>query len=421
MTDHPFFFTWSAQRGAEPFAIIGGEGAFFDVQAAAGGAPERWLDMGSLSYQASLGHGCRRVIDAMKRQCDDLLLTVPSGTYPAKEALARKLLERAPPGFTKVFFTLGGAEAIENAIKIARLATKRSKLIARYRSYHGATMGALTLSGDHRRPPLEPGLAGVVHVLDQFESRVPGGARVIEGGADADVIARTLELEGQGTVAAIFLEPVPGANGALVPPEGYWPAVRAACDRAGTLLVADCVLDGFGRLGTWYGFEGLGASPDLITLSKGLTGGYAPLGAVLVHERVARAFDDEVLWAGLTFYGHPIGVAAALEALAVYEDEGLIERAAALGAGFASRIAAMQDRHAAQLPKTRALGLLAGLEIAGDAARFARLSRALEERRIYAHPNARARTLILAPPLVIAERDLDAGLAAIEDAIAASA
>ncbi|AKF09394.1 aminotransferase class III-fold pyridoxal phosphate-dependent enzyme [Sandaracinus amylolyticus] len=419
MSEHPFFFTWSAQRGAKPVEIVGGEGASFDVRE--GERVERWLDMGSLSYQANLGHGCRRVIDAMKRQCDELLLTVPSGGYPAKDALARKLLEHAPPGFTKVFFTLGGAEAVENALKIARLATGRHKAISRYRSYHGATMGALTLSGDHRRPPLEPGLAGVVHVLDQYESRLPGGARVIEGGADASAIARTIELEGPETIAAIFLEPVPGANGALVPPAGYWSGVRGACDRHGIVLVADCVLDGFGRLGSWYGFERLGATPDLITISKGLTGGYAPLGAVLVHERIAKLFEDRVLLAGLTFYGHPIGVAAGLEAVRVYEDEKLVERAAVLGARMGAEIAAMQDRRGETITKTRAMGLLAGLEIAGDAARFTRLSKALDARRVYTHPNARIRTLIVAPPLVITEDELLRGLRAIEDAIVESA
>ncbi len=420
MNEHPFFFTWSTQRHAAPFAITGGEGAFFDVRNV-DGVVERWLDMGSLSYQASLGHGSKRVIEAMKRQCDSLLLTVPSATYPEKETLARKLLEHAPPGFSKVFFTLGGAESVENALKMARLVTRRHKSVARYRSYHGATMGALSLSGDHRRPPLEPGLPGVIHVLDQYESRLPGGARWVEGGADADIIERTLELEGPQSVAAIFLEPVPGANGVLVPPDGYWPAVRAACDRQGTLLVADCVLDGFGRLGTWYGFESLGADPDLITVSKGLTGGYAPLGAVLVHERVARVFDDEVLWAGLTFYGHPIGVAAALESISMYEDERLIERASVLGERFAEQIAAIQDRSPALIPKTRSKGLLGALEIAGDAPRFSRLVRALEEARVYTHPNARIRTLILAPPLVISERDLEEGLRSIEEAIVETA
>jgi taurine--2-oxoglutarate transaminase len=297
---HPFFFTWTAQQNAVPQAIVGGEGARFRT---ADGAS--WLDMASLSYQANLGHGNARIAAAIKGQVDELLLTTPSGIYPAKTALAEKLLAHAPPGFTKVFFTLGGAEAIENALKIARLATGRHKLLARYRSYHGASMGALSLSGDFRRPPLEPGLAGVVHVLDCYESRLPGGARIVEGGGSAEAIARTLELEGARSIAAVFAEPVPGANGVLVPPRGYWDAVRAACDAHGTLLVADCVLNGFGRLGTFYGFEAIGsAAPDLITISKGLTGGYAPLGAVLVHERVARHFEENVLYAGLTFYGH---------------------------------------------------------------------------------------------------------------------
>src|SRR5262245_19359597 len=174
MADAPFFYTWSAQSKAVPFEIVGGEGAHFDVRS--GGRIERWLDLGSLSYQATLGHGHARIAGAIERQAKGLLLTVPNGVYPEKEALASALLAHAPPGFTKVFFTLGGAEATENALKIARLATGRHKLVARYRSYHGATMGALTLSGDHRRPPLEPGLVGVTHVLDCYESRTPGGA-----------------------------------------------------------------------------------------------------------------------------------------------------------------------------------------------------------------------------------------------------
>ncbi len=420
MSEHPYFFTWSAQSKAAPFEIVGGRGARFDVRSGSG-ETHPWLDLASLSYQANLGHGCQRVVDAIKRQADELLLTVPSGAFPAKEALARTLLAHAPPGFTKVFFTLGGAEAVENALKMARLATGRHKLVSRYRSYHGASMGALSLSGDHRRPPLEPGLVGVTHVLDCYESRLPGGSRVVEGGGSAEALARTLDLEGPRSVAAIFLEPVPGANGVLIPPDGYWPAVREAADRHGTLLVADCVLDGFGRLGSWYGFERLGGAPDLITVSKGITGGYAPLGAVLVHERVAKVFEDQVLWAGLTFYGHPLGVAAGLEALRVYEDEGLIERAASLGEEFAGWVAALQDRHPTQVPRTRALGLLAGLEIEGDDARFARLGRALEARRVYTHLNPRIRTLVLSPPLVIGAEELRDGLAQVEAALVESA
>ncbi len=417
MSEHPFFFTWSAQRSAVPQAIVGGEGAKLRT---ADGA--EWLDFASLSYQANLGHGHRRIVEAIKRQADDLLLTTPSGIFPAKTELARRLLEKAPPGFSKVFFTLGGAEATENALKIARMVTGRHKLVSRYRSYHGASMGALSLSGDYRRPPLEPGLVGVVHVLDCYESRTPGGASVLDGGGSADTIARTLELEGGKSVAAVFLEPVPGANGVLVPPAGYWDEVRAACDRHGALLVADCVLNGFGRLGSYYGFEAVGtAAPDMITLSKGLTGGYAPLGAVLVHDRIARHFEEHVLYAGLTFYGHPLGVAAGLEAVRVYDDERLVDRAAALGARLGGEIAALQDRHPALVRRTRGRGLLWGLELEVDDARWSRIELELGKRHLMTHPNKRIRTLIVSPPLVIGEPDLDRGTHLLEEALVASA
>jgi len=417
VSEHPFFFTWSAQRSAVPQAIVGGEGARLRT---ADGA--EWLDFASLSYQANLGHGNRRIIEAIKRQADELLLTTPSGIFPAKTELAKRLLEKAPPGFSKVFFTLGGAEATENALKIARMVTGRHKLVSRYRSYHGASMGALSLSGDYRRPPLEPGLVGVVHVLDCYESRVPGGGAIVEGGGSAEAIARTLELEGAKSVAAVFVEPVPGANGVLVPPAGYWDALRAACDRHGALLVADCVLNGFGRLGTYYGFEAIGAAaPDLITISKGLTGGYAPLGAVLVHDRVARHFDEHVLYAGLTFYGHPLGVAAGLEAVRVYDDERLVARAADLGTRLGATLAALQDRHPSLIPRLRGRGLLWGLELDVDDARWARIELELGKRHLMTHPNRRIRTLIVSPPLVIQETDLDRGAHQLEEALAASA
>lgn len=413
MSEHPFFFTWSSQKNAQPEDIVGGEGAHFRTSDGA-----EWLDLSSLSYQANLGHGHRKVIEAIKAQADRLLLTTPSGTYEEKSALARKLLSKAPPGFTKVFFTLGGAEATENALKIARLYTGRHKLVSRYRSYHGATMGALTLSGDHRRPPLEPGLVGVTHVLDCFESRLPGGARVIEGGGSAEALSRTLTLEGSKSVAAVFLEPVPGANGVLVPPAGYWDEVRAACDREGALLVADCVLNGFGRLGTYYGFEAVGsAAPDLITISKGLTGGYAPLGAVLVHERIAAHFEENVLWAGLTFYGHPLGVAAGLAALEAYDDEHLIEHAARLGKTLEAGLYAIQDRHPARFLKARCKGMLGALELAVDGAELSRVKAAVHRAHLSVHWNDRYKTVIVSPPLVIHEAELLGGLAHLEAAL----
>ncbi len=414
MSTEPFFFTWSAQREASGVEIVSGQGARFTTRDGV-----EWLDFSALSYQANLGHGHRGVIDAIKAQCDRLLLTAPSGLYPEKTALAQKLLALAPKGFSKVFFTLGGAEAVENAIKIARLVTGRHKLISRYRSYHGATLGALTLSGDHRRPPLEPGLVGVTHVLDCFESRLPGGSRVVEGGGSVDALEATLRLEGSRSVAAVFLEPVPGANGVLVPPAGYWDGVRAACDAHGALMVADCVLTGFGRLGTALGFEDFGSGvPDLITVSKGLTGGYAPLGAVLVSDAIAQHFEDAVLWAGLTFYGHPLGVAAALAAIEAYERDRLFARSNVLGARLADGLAALQDALPDRVTRVRSKGLLAALELGVDADAYAAIKRRVDDAHLSVHHNDRYRTLIVSPPLVITDAELDDGLARIGRALA---
>jgi taurine--2-oxoglutarate transaminase len=414
VSTEPFFFTWSAQREASGIEIVSGQGARFTTRDGS-----EWLDFSALSYQANLGHGHRGVIDALKAQCDGLLLTTPSGLFPQKTQLAQKLLALAPKGFSKVFFTLGGAEAVENAIKIARLYTGRHKLLSRYRSYHGATLGALTLSGDHRRPPLEPGLVGVTHVLDCYESRLPGGARVIEGGGSAEAIEATLRLEGSRSVAAVFLEPVPGANGVLVPPAGYWDGVRAACDTHGALMVADCVLTGFGRLGVPLGFEDFGAAiPDLITVSKGLTGGYAPLGAVLVSDAIARHFEDAVLWAGLTFYGHPLGVAAALAAIEAYEHEQLFDRAAKLGDVLGARLAELQDAMPDRIVRLRSKGLLAALELDVDGPTLAAIKARLDAAHLSVHWNDRYRTLIVSPPLVVSDAELEDGVARIREALA---
>src|SRR5689334_24695339 len=214
MSDHPFFFTWTAQQHAKPFELAGGEGAWFTTKDGS-----RWLDLGALAYQVNVGHGNKRIVEAIKRQADELCLSSANAIFPAKVELAQKLLAMAGPGFTKVFFTLGGAEANENALKIARLVTKRLKNIARYRSYHGASMGALSLTGDWRRPPLEPGIPGVIHVQDCYCDRCPFGQRVETCKREcATNIGDVMRGEGPGSVAAVFLEPVPGANGVLVPP-----------------------------------------------------------------------------------------------------------------------------------------------------------------------------------------------------------
>jgi len=405
MSDYPFFFTWTAQQHAKPVELTGGEGAWFTT--ADGG---RWLDLGALSYQVNVGHGNRRIVEAIKRQADQLCLSTANAVYPAKTALAERLLAMAGPGFTKVFFTLGGAESNENALKIARQVTGRQKLVSRYRSYHGATMGAISLTGDWRRPLVEPGLPGVIHVQDCYCDRCPFGQRVETCRREcATNIGATMALEGARSVAAVILEPVPGANGVLVPPPEYWPLVRRACDAEGALLIADEVLTGFGRTGKPFGFQHWDVVPDIITTAKGLSSGYATIGAVIVHERVAKHFDEQVLACGLTYYAHPLACAAALETLQVYEDERLFENAARLGPVLRRELDAVAARLGVRT-FVRSLGLLAALEIEAPADAWARLSTELAARRLSLHVDGKRGTSIFSPPLCITEEELVTGV-----------
>ena len=414
-TEYPFFFTWTAQSGAKPFELTGGQGAWFTT-----GDGGRWLDLGALSYQVNAGHGQQRIVDAIKRQADQLCLSAPNAVFPAKTELANRMLAMAGPGFSKVFFTLGGAEANENAIKIARQVTGRMKLVSRYRSYHGASMGALSLTGDWRRPPLEPGIPGVVHVQDCYCDRCPFGQRVETCKREcATNIDSTMQLEGPHTVAAVFLEPVPGANGVLVPPAEYWPIVRAACDREGALLVADEVLTGFGRTGKPFGFQHWDVVPDLITVAKGLASGYATIGAVIVHERVARHFDDHVLACGLTYYAHPIACAAALETMKLYEDENMYDNAARLGPILRRELDATAARIGAR-SFVRSLGLLGALEIEAPSDAWQRLGAELGKRRLSLHVDPKRGTAIFAPPLCITEDELVTGMRSFGDAAVAA-
>jgi taurine--2-oxoglutarate transaminase len=413
--DDPFFFTWSAQNAVKPIELTGGDRAWFTT--ADGG---RWLDLGSLSYQVNAGHGRTRIVEAIKRQADQLCLSTAHAVFPAKLELAERLLAMAGPGFSKVFFTLGGAEANENALKIARLVTGRLKLLSRYRSYHGASMGALSLTGDWRRTVMEPGIPGVVHVQDCYCDRCPFGKRVESCAREcATHIGETMRLEGARSVAAVFLEPVPGANGVLVPPAEYWPIVRAACDADGALLIADEVLCGFGRLGKPFGHQHWGVTPDIITCAKGLTSGYQPLGAVIVHERVARHFDANLLACGLTYYAHPTACAAGVETLKLYEDEDLFGNAARLGPVLHRELAAVAARLG--VPSfVRALGLLGALELEAPPAAWSKLGDELAIRRLSLHNDGKRGTAIFAPPLCITEDELVVGMRSFGDAAVAA-
>lgn len=395
----PYFFTWSAQTDARPIQLTGGQGAHFQTN------DGEVLDFGSLTYQVNLGHGHPRLIRAVQEQAARLCVSMPQAVYPEKEALANALCARAGDPYNKVFFCLGGADANEHALKIARLFTGRHKTISRYRSYHGATMGAVSLTGDWRRSPVEPGLVGAVHVLDLDQQ--PEGAAL-------SFIPRTLMLEQD--VGAVFLEPIVGGNGVLIPPAGYYEEVQAACQAHNALFVADEVLTGFGRTGAWFAFQHYEAEPDLITVGKAVTGGYGTLGAVLVHDRIASFFDTHPLVTGLTHYAHPLGVAAALEALRVYEEEGLVEAACSKEGvlrqcleAFAAKFQCAGD--------VRCKGLLAAVDLALDANQWHGLRDELWNERVHVHVNLHVGALIVAPPLMIDAPTLADGVARITRAL----
>jgi taurine---2-oxoglutarate transaminase len=417
--DARVLYTWSAQHSAVPLEIVGGQGARFDT---ADGA--RWWDLGSMTWNATLGHGHPRMLKALADAGARGLLTYPTAVYPDKVRAGELLAEVSPPGLRsgKTFLCLSGAEANENAVKMARLVTGRHKIVARTRSYHGATLAMLSLSGDPRRERFEPGLPGVVRMGDPYCFRCPFGQ---EPSSCAHECAEDLETallrEGPETVAAVILEGVVGANGVFVPPPGYWTKVRAICDKYGVLLIADEVLSGFGRTGRFFAVDHDGVSPDMLTLAKGLTGGYAPGGAVVVSERVARHFDDEVLWCGLTSYAHPLVCAAIVAAIETTRDEELVARAAALGRWLGTRLAEMRSGIALlEAGDVRGIGLLWALELCvpvmgGNPPRqplpapaMAKLAAALRRRHLHMH--RRDNILYLAPPLVISQAELDEAL-----------
>lgn len=403
------FYTWSAQSRAAPFEIVDGAGARFVT---ADGA--RWWDLGSMTWNANLGHGHPRMKAALAAAAGRGMLSMPSSVFPEKVRAGELLAEIAPRGLSKSFLCLSGAEANENAIKMARLVTGRKKVVARTRSYHGATLAMLSLSGDPRREPFEPGLPGVVRTVDPYCYRCPVGREPRTCAHEcADDLATVLQREGPDTVAAVIMEGVVGANGVFVPPPGYWKKVRGICDRAGVLLIADEVLSGFGRTGRWFAVDHDAVVPDLMTTAKGLTAGYAPGGAVLVNDRIAHHFDEAVLLCGLTSYAHPLTVAAIVATIETMREENVVERAAAAGLQLGQRLKEMADAGPrSTIGEVRGVGLLWALELVVPASRtalggeaMARVAAGLKRRHIHLHK--RDNLLYIAPPLVVTAAEID--------------
>ena len=347
-------FDWQAQSKAAPLAVERAKGMYFWTVDGT-----RYLDFNSQLMGLNIGHGDPRVIEAIAHQASKLAYISPFMAYEERALLGQKMAQILPGDIEKTFYTLGGAEANENAVKIARMVTGRHKILARYRSYHGATTGAMTLTGDPRRWPNEPALVGVVHVLDPYH----GPERPADDGATAlAYLEETIELEGPGTIAAFILETVTGTNGILIPPDGYLQGVRELCDRHGILMIADEIMCGFGRTGEWFAVNHWDVVPDIISVAKGLTSSYAPLGALGLRPRVADHFDENVFWGGLTYNTHPISVAAALATIRVYEDDGLIENARKMGDVMARHHRELKDKHPS-VGHARNIGLFGILEL----------------------------------------------------------
>src|SRR5258706_1976103 len=317
-------FEWSAQAAVDPIPVARAKGIYFWT-------PEgkRFIDFNSQLMCVNIGHGEERVIRAIQEQVAVLAYANPFMATEPRAKLGAKLAEITPGDIDVFFFTNGGAEANENAIKLARMAPGRHKILARYRSYHGATAGSITLTGDPRRWAAQPGIPSVFHLLDPYHAIARGWDTAEESLA---MLEEVIQLEGPQTIAAFILEPVTGTNGVLVPPDGYLQGVRELCTKHGILMICDEVMSGFGRTGEWFAVDHWKVVPDILTMAKGLTSAYVQLGAVGMRRAVADQFKDKVFYGGLTYNSHTLACAAALAAIQVYEDDQLVDNARRMGA-----------------------------------------------------------------------------------------
>jgi taurine--2-oxoglutarate transaminase len=401
-------YEWSAQSRVDPIPVASAKGIYFYT-------PEgkRFIDFNSQLMSVNIGHGDERVIRAIGEQVATLAYANPFMATEVRARLGAKLAEITPGDIDTFFFTNGGADANENAIKIARFFTGRPKIIARYRSYHGATAGAISLTGDPRRWAAEPGIPSVVHVLDPYHG-IERGWESAE--SSLAMIEETIQLEGPQTIAAFILEPVTGTNGVLVPPNGYLEGLRKICDKYGILMIADEVMSGFGRTGEWFAVDHWKVVPDLLCMAKGLTSSYLPLGAVGMRHHIAQHFQDKVFYGGLTYNSHPMGCAAALATIRVYEEDGLIDNAKKLGAVLKELGAELQAKHPS-VGAVRSIGLFGIVELIrsrqtrqplapfnGTSEEMAALGRFFREQGLYTF--VRWNTFFTNPPLCINEQQM---------------
>jgi taurine--2-oxoglutarate transaminase len=424
------FWTWSAQSKVTPIPIKRAEGVYFwDVNG------KRYLDFNSMTMCVNIGHGNQKVIRAMQNQAAELPYAAPGMATKIRAIASKMVADLTPQGkLSKVLFTLGGADANENAIKLARGYTKRFKILTRYRSYHGATAGAMSLTGDPRRVAWEPGLMpGVVHFLDPYRyrstfHRTNPDIPEVEFCRDyLNHLEEIIQYEGPETIAAILLESVTGTNGIIIPPDGYMEGVRAICDKYGIVMITDEVMSGFGRTGTWFAVNHWDVVPDIITMAKGLTSAYAPLGAVAMKPEIAAAYNDQAYEGGLTYTSHPVSLAAAVANIEVMKDEKIIEHSAEMGPVLNGMLKDLGEAHPSA-GEVRNIGLFGIIEIVkdrktkepmapwnGSSAEMTALRKACLEKGLYLYTHWH--TILIIPPLIITREQMQEGFDILDRAL----
>jgi taurine--2-oxoglutarate transaminase len=423
--DH-VFFSWSVQNQVKPMTAVRTDGVYFwDADG------KRYLDFSSQLMNVNIGHGNQKVIKAIQEQVAAMAFVYPGIATLPKGRLGQLLAEITPGDLGKTFFTLGGAEANENAIKFARLYTGRQKILTRYRSYHGATAGAMALSGDPRRLPVEPLIPGVVHLQDPYCYRCPFGWTLDTCHRECiQHVEQVIRFEGPENVAAIMLEGVTGTSGLMIPPDDYWPRMRQICDQYDILLIDDEVMSGFGRTGEWFGIDHWQVAPDIMTMAKGLTSGYVPLGAVVVSKAIAECFESRPLPLGLTYSGHPVCTAAGIATIQVYQQEKLVENAQEMGKTLKEGLEELKAKHPS-VGDVRCIGLFAVIELVKDRETkeplapwnakphemgvMAKVPGALRDRGVYTF--CKWNWIFVVPPLSINETELRDGLQILDEVL----
>jgi len=423
------FHSWSAQATLNPINVVGGEGSTFWDD---GG--NRYLDFSSQLVNLNLGHQHPDLVKSIQDQAGSLATIQPALANEVRGELARLIVEVAGEPFAKVFFTNGGADANENAVRMARLVTGKRKVLSMYRSYHGNTTTAITLTGDPRRWPNEPADPSIVHFFGPYLYRSAFYASTPEEEAERALahLEQTIILEGASTIGAILMETIVGTNGVLVPPPGYLEGVRALCDKYDIVWIADEVMVGFGRVGEWFAWQSDAAVPDIITFAKGVNSGYVPLGGVIINERISKEFDNRVFPGGLTYSGHPLACAAGVATFEVFRRDGILEHVRDLGERVVRRtLEAWAESHPS-VGEVRGKGLFWAVELvrnretreplvpfnAAGADNAPMAAFVAEAKKGGVWPFVHFNRMHVAPPLVITEDELVRGLGVLDEALA---